>query len=110
MLRVSVERRHDRAGGQSSLPECLAERDTNDGPDDRVADDPDLAEGNVVDGWADNAHQAHRARDQQAVAYGHMPRHVEHGSSEEESQAEEDVPCDDVDAVEHRWPMPIEEV
>src|SRR5689334_6626887 len=42
---------HDRTGGQFSLPECLAERDTNDRPDDRVADDPDLAEGNVIDGW-----------------------------------------------------------
>ena len=87
VLRVWAGRGHGRAGGRSCLPECPAERDTDDGPDDRVADDPDLAQGDVIDGWAEDAQQAHRASNQQPVAYGHMPRRVEHGNGEQQSQA-----------------------
>jgi hypothetical protein len=64
----------------------------------------------VIDRWADDAQHAHRAGDQQPVAHRHLPRRVEHRSSEQQSQAEEDVPRDNVDGVQHRWPLPGEQV
>jgi len=64
----------------------------------------------VIEGRADDARHAHRAGDQQPVADGQVPRCVEHRGGEQQGQAEEDVPGDDVDGVEHRWPLPGEQV
>jgi hypothetical protein len=73
--------------GSRSLPRCPAERQAYDWPDDRIADDADLAQGDVIDRGADEAHRAHRSGDQHPVAHGGISRRMEYGRGEQKGEA-----------------------
>jgi len=110
MLGVWARRRHDRGGGRSCLPEGLAERDANDGPDDRVPMIPIWRRAMWLTAGPMTPTRHIAPASSSPLRTATCPAVWNTGGGEQQGQAEEDVPGDDVDAVEHRWPTPVEQV
>ena len=87
-----------------------AEREAGKAEDNGVAENSNRAQSEHVGERSDQTDQAQGAAENEASSHecGISPT-CKRGYGEEESHPEEDVPRDDVDCVEGRWPLPTED-